>query len=259
MSQVVVMTDDSPAIVNIANSNFHKLTFGRLIKIKSFTGGATTTIEFFNDHCLSSGDKIVLFATEGQDEESHDIADGQLFTVTVTTSKIITIPLNTSVCTPTDGIAVVPYDYSLFTFSTQVKTKPVIVGNGNVTATDGSKYLFFDSNKAVGIESGRLLSVEGAFSSVLIEDVGFSEFEIYGRCQSGKFATVASAAPATLTTNKWKTDPAPTVPTIAASIDVPSATITLSIDQVIGDWEYTLKSTTNGFTKDIVKGVWIIR
>lgn len=155
-------------------------------------GASTVTINTAQPHCLESGRKINVFATEGAGTAKHVVIDGN-FVVTVVDADTFTIPL-TITCSPDDGFVDVPSNLALVTYSAKLYN-PLAT---NIRQTESSKATVIAGRRSVELDeqksrnySGKLLTVEGAFSNVLIE------------ADSDQTFVVATASPTTVEDAAW--------------------------------------------------------
>jgi hypothetical protein len=232
--------------VSYYKTNHAKLTFGRPLKIQSFvSAGTATNLATVDSHCLLTGDKIILFASDSGNESKHAIADGQAYNITKISPTAFSVPLDTSNCAITEGVCVVPEDLSLFSFNAVASAvasteNSTIVGRTTLSATASSYYIEVEGETIEdfdGLEASRFLFAEGIISNALIKSVSKNPLPENGCCDDAPFfsnkklkkSLLIDKLPVTGQTMRWRTEKSPPIAQIVTAIDIGTSTVMLSI------------------------------
>jgi hypothetical protein len=154
--------------------------------------GATVTINTIEPHCLSSGKKINVFATEGTGTNEHVAIDGN-FVATVVDADTLTIPLTLN-CVPDDGFIDIPANLTGVTYSAKLYNPASTVlehtESSRASTVAGSRSVEL-SEPLRGLYAGKRLTVEGILADVLI------------KAQGDRNLIVATAAQSTAEDKAW--------------------------------------------------------
>jgi hypothetical protein len=254
--------------VKYNKTNHAKLTFGRTLAIQSFVSSAAiTTLSTIDPHCLSTNDKIILFASENGNGGKHAITDGQVYTITKIGSTQFSIPLDTSNCAITEGVCVIPEDLSLYSFTAAIiDLSSGIVGRTILRATQSSQYIEIEGTRPDdfdGLVPGRFLFAEGITTQALIKGVS-KDIEDKECCvipASLKKTVFLDRIPNAGETSKWRTESTfQSSASIGSTVDIATSTVTLSISGNKGNYGFevyqSLASSTEFST--VLSGEWTI-
>jgi hypothetical protein len=259
--------------VQYQRTNHAKLTFGRQIAIQAFTSaGVATNLATIDPHCLSTGDKVILFASESGNGGKHTIADGQAYNITKISPTAFSVPLDTSNCAITEGICVVPTDLTLISFTASVLTSSLsITGRTQLSAIASSYYIDIEGDTLEdfeGLEVGRFLFAEGVVSGALIRSISKDPLPEDGRCDDAPFfsnkklkRTVFLDRPSSAgNTTRWRTEGGSQPAQIATSTDLNTSTVTLSIYGSKGTYSFDVNQiiAATGEAITVLTGSWTI-
>jgi hypothetical protein len=259
--------------VQYYRTNHAKLTFGRLIEIQSFvSAGAATNLATTNPHCLSTGDKVILFASETGNGGKHAIADGQAYNITKTSPTAFSVPLDTSNCAITEGICIVPTDLTLLSFTASVLDSSLsITGRTQLSAIASSYYIDIEGDTLEdfeGLEVGRLLFAEGIVSNAFIKSISKDPSPEDGRCDDAPFfsnkklkrTVFIDRPPSAGQTTRWRTEGGSQPVAIATSTDLNTSTVTLSIYGSKGTYPFEVSQiiAATGEASTVLTGSWTI-
>jgi hypothetical protein len=245
-----------------------QITIGRSVEVKTFSSsGAITILETLNPHCLLTGNKIILFASEENNGGAHAIADGQAYLITKTSATQFSINLDTSNCSISEGIYVVPEDLSLYWFSATVKPStptPIFVGTSLLTADGKSQYLKITTSQEddlSGLVPGRVLYADGIVEGTKILAIS-NQQETTNSCfvKTEEMRSIfIDRLPIRGETKNWRTQEATSqLPSISVATDLATSTLTLSIAGNPGKYSFDLYQKIIGTEEgeQILSGEW---
>lgn len=247
-----------------------QITIGRSVEVQSFaSSGATTTIATVDPHCLLTGNKIILFAAEENNSGYHAIADGQAYLITRISANQFSIILDTSNCSISEGIYVVPDDLSLYWFSALVRPStpaPIFIGTSLLTSDGKSQYLKIvteQEDDISGLIVGRVLYADGIIDGtkiLAISNLQEKTDSCFTKSQETRSVFI-DRLPASGETTNWRTqEELSQIPSIFVSADLNTSTLTLSISGVPGIYSFDLYQKVIGTEEGehIISGEWEI-